>query len=97
MSSVKQLIDWTERTKEYFHFDPVDNTETYQTVEDVEPLIETAKDMSSLQPGKEWRHAAVIPDFIMDKSLRERWDRKDWKKWANDPANKPFRTWPGIL
>lgn len=97
MSAVAKLIDWTWRTREYVHSDPVENTTTYELKEDVEPLIKMAKDMSSLQPSKEWRHSAVVPDFVLDKALRERWDKKDWKKWANDSANKPFRTWPGKM
>ena len=94
MSSSKTLVNWS---KEYFHYDQHDDSLTIETREDVEPLIKVAHDMSSLQPSKEWRHSAIIPKFVLDQSLRENWERKDWKKWANNHDNKPFRTWPGNL
>lgn len=68
-------------------------------VEDCEPYLEQARVLSDLAPGREFRHAAVVPHFVYAKAYREGWanDRKAWKKWANDPANKLFRTWPGAL
>ena len=81
--------------QEWHHYDPVENVEHYHTKEDVAPVIELAKDMSYLQPSKEWRHAACVPVFAWEQSLRERWGRDDWKKWVNNHDNKPFRTWPG--
>ena len=97
MSTRQKLIDWSRDTAEYFHYDQHDQTFTIENREDVEPLIKVAHDMSSLTPNKEWRHSAVIPKFVLDKSLRENWERKDWKKWANSHENRPFRTWPGNL
>ena len=67
--------------------------------EDCEPIIEAAKRMSEETPGKDFRHAAFIPDWVYDKAFREGWhnDPKAWKKWANSREAKPFRTWPGKL
>ena len=48
-----------------------------------------------LKPSKDLRHTAVIPQFVLDQSLREKWTNADWKKWANDSDNKMFRTWNG--
>ena len=95
--SRKTLLDWSQGKSETFHWDQHDNTFTIESKEDVEPLLKMAKNMSELEPSKEIRHAACIPKFVLDKSLRERWSPKDWKVWANDPANKMFRTWPGKL
>ena len=69
------------------------------TSEECAPLVEHAKVLADLPPGKDYRHAAVIPMHVMDKAFREGWfnDRKAWKKWANDPSNRAFRTWPGNL
>jgi hypothetical protein len=94
MSASEKLVNWS---RDYFHYDQHDKTFTIESREDVEPLIKIAHDMSSLHPNKELRHTAVIPKFVLDQSLRERWTPKDWKRWANDHANKPFRTWPGRL
>ena len=96
MSSGKRLLDKTGRTEEIFHSAP-DGDFAIETREDVEPLIEVAKDLSELQPSKDLRHAAVVPQFVLDQSLREKWGPDDWRKWANDPGNKAFRTWPGRL
>jgi len=95
--SRKRLLDWSQRRQEIFHYDQHENTFAIEEREDVEPLIKLAKDMSELQPSKEFRHAAYVPKFVHDQALREKWDKKDWKKWANDPANKAWRTWPGRL
>ena len=99
MSSLKKLLDWSQRETETFHWDQHENQFTVQHQEDVEPLIEAAKDMSYLEPGKDLRHAAFIPKFVLNQAFREGWfnDRKAWKKWANQPENKAFRTWPGQL
>jgi hypothetical protein len=96
-ASRKTLLDWSQGRSETFSWDQHDETFTIESKEDVEPLIKLAKDMSDLEPSKEIRHAACIPKFVLDQSLRERWSPKDWKKWANAPENKPFRTWPGQL
>ena len=95
--SKKRLLSQSEGKKEVFSFDQHDNTVTIERREDVEPLIKVAKDMSELQPSKDLRHTAVIPQFVLDQSLREKWTNKDWKKWANDSHNAMFRTWKGRL
>ena len=95
--SKKRLLDWSQGRQEIFSYDQHENTFTVEHKEDVQPIIEVAKDMSELQPAKDLRHAAIIPMYVLDQSLREKWTPKDWKKWANAHENKPFRTWPGNL
>ena len=95
--SSKKLLEWSQHRKEIFHWDQHDKTFTIESREDCEPLIKVAKDMSELQPNKEWRHSAVIPQFVLDKSMMEIWGPNDLKKWANDSHNRMFRTWPGRL
>ena len=82
-ASRKTLLDWSQTRQEIFSYDQHEGTFTIETKEDLEPLIKMAKDMSSLQPSKDVRHSAFIPKFVLDKSLRERWGKKDWKKWGN--------------
>ena len=49
-----------------------------------------------LQPRRSTnRLLARVPMTIMEQSIHEQWDEGDWKKWLNDPANAPFRVWPG--
>lgn len=62
-------------------------------------LADQAKIMRDNAPGKEWRHAAIIPQSVMDKAYQEGWfhDKRKWKEWANNPENKAFRTWEGRL
>lgn len=70
-----------------------------EEIDDVEPILKEAKRLSEQKPGNEFRHAAVIPEFVLRKAFREGWynDAKAWKDWANDPDNALFRTWPGAL
>ena len=93
--SKKRLLSWSEGKQEIFSYDQHDKTVTIEHKEDVEPLIKVAKDLSELKPSKDLRHTAVIPQFVLDQSLREKWTNADWKKWANDSDNKMFRTWNG--
>ncbi len=70
-----------------------------ESLQDCEPIIERAKMLSALEPGKEFRHAAVVPPIVLERAFKEGWynDEKAWKRWANDPDNRAFRTWPGNL
>lgn len=82
----------------YFDSDKPDDLQI-KTFEDMEPIIERARALSALTPGKDIRHAAVVPQHVLDKAYREGWfnDQDKWREWANDPANACFRTWPGRL
>ena len=62
-------------------------------------LVDQAKILADQPPGKDFRHAAVIPQSVMDRAAREGWlhDKAAWKAWANDPDNKDLRTWNGRL
>jgi len=70
-----------------------------ETRQDVTHIIEAAKIMADEKPGKDFRHAAYIPEAVMDRAFNEGWfhDPKAWKRWANDPANAQYRTWNGRL
>lgn len=70
-----------------------------QLIEDCEPIVERARVLSELTPGKDFRHVAIIPVHVLDRAYREGWfnDSQAWKKWANNADNRAFRTWPGRL
>jgi hypothetical protein len=101
VSNSKRLLSHYAGRKEYFHWNEDGKNTGYviETVDDVEPIIERAKMLSEQTPGKDFRHVACIPPHVFDQACREGWqnDRERWKKWANDPDNRVFRTWPGKL
>lgn len=100
MSSRKQLLNAYGNFREVQVIDwERPNDLLIKTFEDCEPIIERAKMLSEMEPGKEFRHAAIIPKHVLDKAMREGWfnDKAKWKQWANDPDNRAFRTWPGQL
>ena len=70
-----------------------------KTMQNCEPIVERAKMLSGMTPGKDFRHVALIPRTVLDRAYREGWfnDKKKWKEWANSPDNKAFRTWPGAV
>lgn len=67
--------------------------------QDVAPIVAAARVLAEQAPGRDFRHAAFIPEIVLDRAMREGWlhDKAAWKRWANDPANAAFRTWPGRL
>ena len=67
--------------------------------QDVAPLLAAARLVAEQPPGRDFRHAAFIPESELNRAFAEGWfhDAKAWKRWANDPANAAFRTWKGRL
>jgi hypothetical protein len=67
--------------------------------QDVAPIIEAARIVADQPPGKDFRHAAFVPEAVLNQAFTEGWfhDRAAWKRWANDPANLCYRTWKGRL
>lgn len=69
-----------------------------QTVEDVEPIIDSVKVLEENQDQKaHMRHVARVPVTVVEQAMREGWfhDQAKWNKWLNDPAHKDFRVWKG--
>ena len=85
------------RRKTIFHEE--DGKHWIESRQDVEPILKAAKILADQPPGKDFRHAAYIPETVLNQSFTEGWfgDPKAWKRWANDPANRDFRTWKGRL
>jgi hypothetical protein len=67
--------------------------------QDVGPVIEAARMIADEAPGRDFRHAAFVPESELNRAFAEGWfhDPKAWKSWANDPANACYRTWKGRL
>jgi hypothetical protein len=98
--SDKILISQYNGIKEYQHIDPMREGDLIvESVQDCEPIMERAKELSQLTPGVEWRHVGLIPNVIYERAVREGWhlDKARWHRWLNDPDNRAFRTWPGNI
>lgn len=86
--------------KEYVHIDAMKPDHlTIETVQDCQSIVDAAKEISEHTPGKDMRHVAKIPEFVLAQAMREGWlhDKKKWRDWANNPDNAAFRTWKGRL
>lgn len=55
------------------------------------------QDRDNIRPGSVNKLVARVPMTIYEQALHEGWDEDDWKKWLNNPENKPFRIWPGKI
>jgi hypothetical protein len=68
------------------------------TALNLDPIIaqvEHAKDYS--RALKHNRLLAKVPMTVYEQSVHEGWGDDDWKRWLNDPQNKPFRVWEGSV
>ena len=100
MSTRKLVLSNTDNFAEVAYFDEERPDDLLiKTFQNYDTILEGAKALRDMEPGKDMRHCAVIPRQVLDKSYREGWfnDKEKWKAWANDPGNKLFRTWPGHL
>lgn len=86
-----------ERRKVIYHEE--DGKTHIETRQDLEPIIKAAKILSQRKPGKDFTRVALIPKTTLDKALIEGWfhDEEAWRRWANDSANKVFRTTEGTI
>jgi len=85
------------RRKTLFHEE--DGRRFVETRQDVDPVVEAARILAGEAPGADFRHAAFIPEAVLNRAFVEGWfhDAAAWKRWANDPENAAFRTWRGRL
>jgi hypothetical protein len=95
-SALLDLVPGSRRKVIYHEEDGITRVETRQ---DVEPILGAARILAEEPPGKDFRHAALIPEAVMNQAFIDGWfhDPAAWKRWANDPANEGFRTWKGRL
>jgi hypothetical protein len=96
--SLKRVLDRPSANKiEIAHIE--DGNLTIEDRYNLEPTLDLARysrDAGEGQ-GKDMRLAAHVPQDVLDRALREGWysDPAAWKRWLNDPQNKPFRVWGG--
>ena len=85
------------RRKTLYHEE--DGRRFVESRQDIEPIVAAARIVAGEAPGADFRHAAFIPEAVLNRAFVEGWfhDSAAWKRWANDPANAALRTWPGRL
>ena len=74
-----------------------------RTAQDLEPVLDLAKKMrvEHAQVGhrmsKQMVPVAEVPMIIYEQAVREGWseDPAAWRRWLNDPQNRPFRVTEG--
>lgn len=95
-SALLDLIPEDRRKTIYWEEDGKTFIESRQ---DVDPIIQAAKEMWCDNPPLDMRRVALIPDVVLNQSFTEGWfgDPEAWKRWANDPANAAFRTCKGTI
>lgn len=99
----KKLYDHRGNVARVLHSDPLDDDYfSIETFEDVEPIIDTVKNLRDdlvhhRNSDAGWTHVAVVPMHVVEKSMREGWfnDEREWDKWSNEPQNKDFRVYEG--
>lgn len=71
---------------------------TLQVTEELDQLIDYCKAKREAMTGRAPEgmvHVAEVPLSIAETAEQEGWDKADWNRWLNDPANACFRTWRG--
>lgn len=97
--SKSALLDLIPDSRRKLIYHEEDGRTYVETRQDVSHIERAASILADEVPGKDFRHAAFIPDAVLNQAFNDGWfhDPKAWKRWANDPANEKFRTWKGRL
>lgn len=97
--SKKALLDALPDARRKTILHEQDGRAWIESRQDVTHIIAAAKIVADEAPGRDFRHAAFIPESELNRAFTEGWfhDPKAWKRWANDPANRDYRTWKGHL
>lgn len=93
-----QIYDQHGNAIRVAHTDTSGERYVFETIEDHEPTIESAKVLREHVTSKDtFRHVARVPLTVYEKALREGWadDQDKWRRWLNDPDNAAFRVWEG--
>ena len=97
--SKSALLDLVADSRRATLFHEEEGRTWVETRQDVAPIVAAARIVADAAPGREFRHAAFVPEAVLNRAFLEGWfhDPAAWKKWANDPANRDYRTWGGRL
>jgi len=109
MASETFVLDKDKVRRTDMHFDEVDDTITFNTVQDVGPMLEENKakmnaygDKLSLGKRGEWHHTASIPITVWEKWMKDtngaiEKDTKLLAAYLNNPDYKYFKVAPTNL
>jgi len=109
MASETLVLDRDRVRRTDMHFDEVDKTITFNTVQDVGPMLEENKakmnaygDKLSLGKRGEWHHTASIPITVWEKWMKDtngaiEKDTKLLAAYLNNPDYKYFKVAPTNL
>ena len=109
MASETLVLDRDRVRRTDMHFDEVDKTITFNTVQDVGPMLEENKakmnaygDKLSLGKRGEWHHTASIPITVWEKWMKDtngaiEKDTKLLAAYLNNPDYKYFKVAPTHL
>jgi hypothetical protein len=98
--SKKSILDWQPNKMKKVIYHEEDGKNYIETRQDVTDLVDGAAMLRDLPVAdKDFMQVAVIPEAVLNRSFTEGWfnDPKAWKRWANDPDNRDFRTGGGNL
>lgn len=97
--SKSALLGMVEDSRRKIIYHEEDGKKFIEQRQDVEHIVEAAKVLSNEPPGKDFRRVALIPESELNRAFLEGWfhDAEAWKRWANDPGNRAYRTWEGRL
>ena len=72
--SLDRLLSWDSSSakKEGFHVTP-EGDHIISETQNVDYILEAAKEASEMTPSKELRHVAYIPEAIWNQAYREGW------------------------
>lgn len=76
-----------------------DGTITYETRQDCAPIAEFVKRCRDAPQDREWTHLAEVPMAVVGQWMRDGSldDEKHIRRWINDPENRAFRVFAGIV
>ena len=69
---------------------------TVHTAQDVESVLDgVARDREIMSHNGVNKLLARVPIEVYERSVHERWDEGDWKRYLNSSEAAPFRIWRG--
>ncbi|MCB4860786.1 hypothetical protein K7W03_14420 [Sphingobium sp. PNB] len=97
--SKSALLDLVTDSRRKLIYHEQDSQRFIESRQDVEPVINAAKEMWSDSPPLDMRRVALIPEEVLNQAFAEGWfhDEAAWKKWANNPDNACYRTCKGSI
>lgn len=104
----KRLVDVVDGVATYADYEEKEDKLIIERVQDVEPIIEANKRAFNDAPetgrySGDMHHVAQIPMVVIEDYCKKKGldfhtfmaDKKEWKRFLNDPDHRAFRTRPG--